>query len=101
MPSVLILDCAAMPPGDGGGVCAAARPDPLGRSSKRRVRGRGGLFGVDVELRAEFDDEVECVRLTLFAGGDCCWSPLVEGGERVRGSATPSMGNESDFRRVL
>jgi hypothetical protein len=49
------------------------------------------------------DVELECVRLTFFAG--CCAS-LVEGGERADereapGRWMPSDGSDNDFLRVL
>jgi hypothetical protein len=74
---------------------SATRPELFGReSSKRSAIERGGDVMADVEL--------ECVRLTFFAGG----ASLVEGGERADdreapGRWMPSDGNDSDFRRVL
>lgn len=91
-----------MPPGEGGGVCAAARPELLGRwSSKRSGRVRRGLLGAGVET---LEEDGEWVRFTLFAGGE--WRPsAVEGGERAGrgppGSWMPSDGSDSDLRRVL
>jgi hypothetical protein len=95
MPCVSILACPDSPPGDGGGV-SATRPALLGRcSSKRSVEGLGGDAMDEVEL--------ECVRLTFFAG--CWWASLVEGGERADRAAPgrwmPSDGSDSDLRRVL
>jgi hypothetical protein len=103
MPSVSTFVCAACPPGDGGGVCAAARLALWGVSSNRRVNGRDGLFDVGVEaLETEPD---ECARFTFFAGGECRWLSVVEGGERADrgppGNAMPSDGRDSDLRRVL
>lgn len=60
MPCVSTFVCPDSPPGDGGGV--STRPELLGRSSKRIVEGRGGLFG------GETVEDIECVRLTFFAG---------------------------------
>ena len=95
MPWVSTFACLDSPPGDGGGV-SATRPEDFGRdSSKRRAIGRDGEKMADVEL--------ECVRLTFFAGW---WASLVEGGERADdreapGRWMPSDGSDNDLRRVL
>lgn len=98
MPSVSTLVSANIPPGDGGGVCAATRPVLLDPFSMRSGSERGGEVA---SLSDEDEVETECVRLTFFEGGESA----ADGGERADrgapGSAMPSEGSDSDLRRVL
>ena len=95
MPWVSTFVCPDSPPGDGGGVSATRPALLLGRSSKRSDDNRGGVVGVE-------EMEPECERLIFFA---TCSESAVVGGDRAArgppGSAIPSDGSDSDFRRVL